>query len=65
MATATASPGLQSSVDVNSQPVIPSASAVSQPHVWSWIWFALALLVIVGFHIRMFGRAIPPAARFP
>lgn len=65
MATATASAGLQSSVDVSNQSVIPSTSTASKPHVWSWIWFVVALLVIVGFHIRMFGRAIPPAARFP
>ena len=65
MATATASAGVQSSIDVNNSPVIPSSSAISKPHVWSWIWFFLAILVIVGFHVRVFGRAVPPAARFP
>lgn len=65
MATATANVGVQSQIDVNNSPVIPSAGIVSQPHAWSWVWFALAVLVILGFHIRMFGRAIPPSAQFP
>lgn len=63
MATATA--GVQSSIDVNTAPVIPTPSVVGQPHIWSWIWFGLAILVILGFHIRVFGSAIPPAASFP
>ena len=58
-------PGLQSSVDVNASPVIPKSSAASKPHVWAWIWFAVAVCVILGFHIRVFGHPIPPAARFP
>lgn len=65
MATATANVGVQSSVDVNSSPVIPGTSMASKPHVWSWIWFGVAVLVIMGFHIRMFGRAVPPSASFP
>jgi hypothetical protein len=60
-----AGPGLQSDLSVSSQPVIPNSSFASSPHVWSWIWFAVAVLVILGFHIRIFGRAVPPAARFP
>lgn len=58
-------PGLQSDMSVSSQPVIPMASKASQPHVWSWIWFVVAVLVVLGFHIRMFGRPIPPAVRMP
>lgn len=65
MATAQATSGLQSSIDTATSPVIPSVGIISQPHVWSWIWFTLAVFVILGFHIRMFGRAIPPDARFP
>lgn len=65
MATATANVGVQSSVDVNASPVIPGTTALAQPAIWSWIWFVLAMLVILGFHIRMFGRAVPPSARFP
>lgn len=63
MATATA--GVQSSVDVNSVPVIPNMGMATQPHTWSYIWFGLAVLTILGFHIRVFGQAIPPAANFP
>jgi len=63
MATATA--GVQSELNVESAPVIPSTGAVGQPHVWSWIWFGLAVLVILGFHIRLFGHPIPPTASFP
>lgn len=59
------SPGLQSTVDVNASPVIPSMSPLAKTHTWSWIWFVLAILVIAGFHIRVFGQAVPPAARFP
>lgn len=57
--------GIQSDLSVNSQPVIPQSSMASQPHVWSWIWFAVAVLVVLGFHIRVFGRPIPPAAKMP
>ena len=63
MATATA--GVQSTIDVESSPVIANTGMASKPHVWSWIWFVLAVLVIMGFHIRVFGRPIPPAAQFP
>jgi hypothetical protein len=57
--------GLQSDMSVSSQPVIAASSMASQPHVWSWIWFVVAILVVLGFHIRVFGRPIPPAARMP
>lgn len=57
--------GLQSDMSVSSQPVIPAASLAAKPHVWSWIWFVLAIMVVLGFHIRVFGRPIPPAARMP
>ena len=61
---ATASAGLQSELDVNASPTVPGAAATS-PHIWSWIWFILAVLTIGGFHIRMFGRPVPPTVRFP
>jgi len=64
-ATIDAGPGLQSEMSVNANPVIPQSGMASSPHVWSWIWFAVAVLVILGFHIRIFGRAVPPAASFP
>jgi hypothetical protein len=54
-------PGLQSDMSVSSQPVIAASSMASQPHVWVWIWFVLAVLVVLGFHIRVFGQPIPPA----
>jgi hypothetical protein len=63
MATATA--GVQSSIDVNSSPVIATTGALSQPHIWTWIWFVVAVLTIAGFHVRVFGQPIPPAAQFP
>jgi hypothetical protein len=65
MASATATAGVQSSIDVNSAPVISSAGSLSKPHVWTWIWFVIAVLVIMGFHIRVFGHPVPPAAQFP
>jgi hypothetical protein len=60
-----ATAGLQSSIDVETSPVIPSAGMLGSPHIWSWIWFVVAVFVVLGFHIRMFGRPIPPAASFP
>ena len=63
--TDTMGPGLRSSIDVNASPVIPHSKWASQASTWSWIWFVVALLIIIGFHIRIFGRAVPPAARFP
>lgn len=60
-----AQPGLASSIDVNAQPVIPGGTPLSRSATWSWIWFVAALLVIAGFHIKVFGAAVPPAARFP
>jgi hypothetical protein len=62
---AQATAGVQSSIDVESSPVIPGASAVASPHIWSWIWFVVAILVILGFHVRVFGQPIPPGANFP
>lgn len=53
--------GLQSELSVSSQPVIAASSMASQPYVWSWIWFAIAVLIVLGFHIRVFGQPIPPA----
>ena len=64
-ATIDSGPGLQSALSVSSQPVIPGANMASQPHIWSWIWFVVAVLVVLGFHIRIFGRPIPPSARIP
>ena len=63
MAAGTA--GLQSSIDVESSPVISAPSAISQPHLWSWFWFILAIAVVFGFHIRVFGHPLPPGANFP
>jgi len=61
-----ASAGVQSSIDVNTSPVIATGGgALSAPHTWSWIWFVLAVLTVLGFHIRVFGRPVPPAATFP
>lgn len=63
MPTATA--GVQSSIDVETSPVIAGTGTMGSPHIWSWIWFGLAVLVVLGFHIRVFGAAIPPGANFP
>lgn len=57
--------GVQSAVDVNASPVVPGTSALANTHVWSWIWFGVAVLVIAGFHVRVFGQPVPPAAKFP
>lgn len=61
---ASASAGLQSEVDVNSVPTVGSNGA-GNPATWSWIWFIVSVLVIAGFHVKMFGRAVPPSANFP
>lgn len=63
MATATA--GVQSTLDVEGSPVVQTSGALSKPHVWTYIWFILALLTIFGFHLRVFGHPVPPAANFP
>lgn len=57
--------GVQSALNVQTSPVIPQSGVASRPHVWSYIWFTLAVLTVLGFHIRMFGRPVPPAAQFP
>lgn len=64
MAVGGANAGLQSALNVQTSPVIPSSSA-SQPHMWTYFWFILAVLTVLGFHIRVFGRPVPPAAQFP
>lgn len=56
--------GIQSEINVESSPVVPGRNMMGA-HVWSWIWFGLAVLTIIGFHIRVFGHAVPPAANFP
>jgi hypothetical protein len=63
MPTATA--GVQSSIDVQSSPVLADTNMTSMPHTWSWIWFVIAILVVLGFHVRVFGHPVPPAPNFP
>jgi hypothetical protein len=63
--TVTGGAGVQSTLDVESSPVIGTSSAFSSPHVWTWAWFVIAIFVVLGFHIRMFGRPLPPTANFP
>jgi len=63
MVAATA--GVQSNIDVEGVPVIPMAGSLSRPHVWTWIWFLLAVLIVLGFHVRVFGHPVPPSANFP
>lgn len=41
-------------------PSTPTAPARWTPSTWAWIWFGMACLVIVGFHIRVFGVTVPP-----
>jgi len=55
--------GIQSQLDVNASPTV--GSKVANVSTWAWIWFIVAVLVIVGFHIRVFGHPVPPAANFP
>jgi hypothetical protein len=57
--------GVQSALNVQTSPVVPNASSASQPHFWTYFWFILAVLTVIGFHIRIFGRPVPPAANFP
>lgn len=62
---ARAAAGVQSELDVESNSAVASNGSGLQISHWTWIWFVLALLVIIGFHIRMFGHVVPPAAHFP
>lgn len=55
--------GVQSSVDVNQAPTVNMSPAAS-PSTWSMIWFVVAVLVVIGFHIKVFGHPVPPATRF-
>lgn len=57
--------GVQSALNVQTSPVISAGGASTQPHIWTYIWFFLAICVILGFHIRVFGHPLPPAANFP
>ena len=59
--TMTGEPGLQSRLDVESQPVIPGTSRMGSAATWSWIWFIVAILVVIGFHVRVFGQVVPPS----
>lgn len=56
-------PGVQSTLDVNEAPTVGmKPTSVS---TWAWIWFIVAVLVIVGFHVKVFGHPIPPSPNFP
>lgn len=57
--------GVQSALNVQTSPVIPGGGAATSPHIWTYMWAVLAVLVIMGFHIRVFGHPLPPAANFP
>lgn len=58
------SAGVQSSLDVNQSPIVNMSPSAS-PSTWSMIWFVVAVAVVIGFHIKIFGTAVPPVARFP
>lgn len=54
--------GVQSSVDVNQAPTVNMSPSAS-PSTWSFIWFFVAVLVVLGFHIKIFGHPVPPVSR--
>lgn len=62
---ATQQAGVKSRVEVETNPVVPVGGRFGRPHTWAMIWFILAVLVIMGFHVRIFGRPIPPATHVP
>lgn len=55
--------GIQSEINVESSPTVQGA--VTTPSTWAFIWFGVSVLVILGFHIRLFGHVLPPSAHFP
>lgn len=41
----------------------PTGSPISQPKsaaFWAWVWFGIAVAIVLGFHVRVFGVAVPP-----
>lgn len=58
-------PGVQSRIAVESSPVVPVSGGMGAPHTWAFIWFGLAVLVVLGFHVRVFGHPIPPSTHVP
>lgn len=62
MAGATA--GVVGQAEVNA----PQGTPISQPKTaafWSWVWLGVCGIIILGFHIRVFGATIPPIAVSP
>lgn len=55
--------GLQSELQTETSPTVPGKT--TSPGTWSIIWFVVAVLVVAGFHVRMFGHPVPPAAHVP
>lgn len=44
---------------------VGGAKTAGSPAFWSYVWVAVAALIILGFHVRVFGVPLPPNARFP
>ena len=36
------------------------AKAPKPASFWAWVFFAASILIIMGFHLRLFGVDIPP-----
>jgi hypothetical protein len=56
---------VQSARDVNMAPTVAPQGNSASPATWTYIWVGVAFLTIIGFHIKVFGQAVPPGAHFP
>lgn len=60
--------GAQAGVVGQAEINAPQGTPISPPKsaaFWSWFWLGLCAVIILGFHIRIFGMALPPQAVSP
>ena len=56
--------GVVGQAELNSPQGSPIKAAWT-PATWAWIWFGVAVFIVLGFHIRIFGSTFPPNASLP
>lgn len=60
--------GAQAGVVGQAEVLAPQGNPVSRqksPAFWSWVFFIASVLIVLGFHVRIFGVTLPPSASLP
>lgn len=56
--------GVVGQVELNSPQGTPLSKPKS-PAFWTWLWFGVAVFIVMGFHVRVFGVSVPSSPALP